>query len=215
MSSEAPRLLVATRNRGKLRELTSLLSGCPFPLVSLDDAGIDEDVAETGSTLEENATLKAEAYARLSRMPTLADDSGLEVEALDGEPGPLSARYAGEGASDQERIAFLVEKLTASGREPPWGARFRCALAIAWQSEPVEVVIGDCQGVIIEEPRGSNGFGYDPIFLLPELGRTMAELSSERKNRISHRARAAQAVVATLKRRSEDADGSPHRHSRA
>ena len=150
MSSEALRLLVATRNRGKLRELSSLLSGCPFPLVSLDDVGIDKDVAETGSTFKENATLKAEAYARLSRMPTLADDSGLEVEALDGGPGLLSARYAGEGASDRDRITFLLEKLTGSGREPPWRARFRCALAIAWPSEPVEVVIGDCPGIIIE-----------------------------------------------------------------
>ena len=221
MGSE--KLLVATRNAGKLKELTALLSGAPFELVSLTDVGIDEDVEETGSTMEENATLKATTYARLSGMPTLADDSGLEVEALGGEPGVFSARYAGEGASDAQRIDFLHMKLQGIP-EDSWNARFRCVIAIVWPlrqalrmggvrrdttegvgqgrpSEPVELYTGECYGMIIKHPRGSNGFGYDPAFLIPELGKTMAELSNGEKNRLSHRSMAAQKAAAALRQR--------------
>jgi len=198
MEKSADRLLIATRNRGKLAELTALLAGVPFTLVSLDDVGIDRDVEETGATLEENATLKAETYASLSGLPTLADDSGLEVDALGGEPGPLSARYAGEGASDGQRIAFLLEKLE-NVSEDPWHARFRCVIAIVWPSGRTELHSGTCLGQIVRQPRGSSGFGYDPVFLLPEIGKTMAELSSEEKNGISHRSVAARKAAASLK----------------
>lgn len=198
MERSTDRLLVATRNRGKLAELNALLAGVPFALVSLDDVGIDMDVEETGATLEENATLKAETYARMSGLPTLADDSGLEVDALGGEPGPLSARYAGEGASDRQRIAFLLEKLENTS-ESPWNARFRCVIAIAWPSEPTELHSGTCLGRIVRQPRGSSGFGYDPVFLLQDIGKTMAELSPEDKNRISHRSVAARKAAASLK----------------
>ena len=194
------KLLVATRNAGKLKELTALLADVPFELVSLIDVGIDEDVEETGSTMEENATLKATTYARLSGMPTLADDSGLEVEALGGEPGVFSARYAGEGASDAQRIDFLHKKLQGIP-EDSWNARFRCVIAIVWPSEPVELYTGECYGMIIKHPRGSNGFGYDPAFLIPALGKTMAELTSDEKNRLSHRSVAAQKAAAALKQR--------------
>ena len=205
MKTGKPRLLIATTNVGKLRELSSLLSDCPFPIFSLAEAGIDEDVAETGSTLEDNAALKATEYARLSGMATLADDSGLEVEALGGEPGPFSSRYAGPGSTDADRIAHLLRKLD-NIPERQWSARFRCAIAVAWPGEPLELHIGECRGMIVRTPRGDNGFGYDPVFELPELGRTMAELSAEEKNRVSHRGRAAQKAVAALKRRAAPTD---------
>lgn len=200
MAQGAGRLLVATRNQGKLEELTALLADSPFPLVSLEEAGVEEGVEETGSTLEENASLKAATYARLSGLPTLADDSGLEVEALGGEPGPLSSRYAGDGATDARRIAVLHDKLEGIPEEA-WTARFRCAIAIAWPSEPVELYTGECRGKVVRRPRGSSGFGYDPVFLLPELGKTMAELSPGQKNRVSHRSVAARKALVALKRR--------------
>ncbi len=185
------RLLIATHNRGKLVEYQEILAGLPFELATLNDVGIREDVPENGATFAENARIKAMAYAPQSGLLTLADDSGLEVDALGGEPGIYSRRYAGENATDAERIAFLLDKL----RDVPAGkrsARFRCVIVIAkpngdmWQSE------GTCEGEIISAPRGMNGFGYDPIFYFPTLARTMAELPPEEKNRISHRARAAE-----------------------
>ena len=203
MTEDSARLLVATRNPGKFREMTALLAGVPLTLVSLAEAGVGEEVEETGSTLEENAALKADTYARLSGLPTVADDSGLEVEALGGEPGPLSSRYAGEGATDEDRIAYLYDRLQ-NVCEGSWRARFRCVIAIAWPSEPVELYRGECYGRIIKEPRGSSGFGYDPVFLLPELGKTMAELTPEEKNRVSHRSAAARKAVAALKRKAND-----------
>ena len=200
MVENAGKLLIATGNPGKFKELTALLAGVPFTLVSLAEAGIEEDIEETGSTLEENAALKARAYSRLSGLPTLADDSGLEVEALGGEPGPLSSRYAGEGATDAQRIAFLHAKLE-DWPEKSWTARFRCVIAVAWPSKPVELYTGECHGKIVSQPRGSSGFGYDPVFLLPELGKTMAELSAQEKNRVSHRSTAARKVATALKRK--------------
>jgi len=183
------KLLIATHNQGKLKELSSLLEGVPFELVSLSDVGIAHDVDETGNTLEENATLKAETYASLSGLSTLADDSGLEVEALGGEPGVGSARYAGEGATDQDRIDLLLKNL--ADKPQPWNARFRCVVAIARPSEAVGLHSGECLGAIITELRGSNGFGYDPVFLIPQVSKTMAELTSDEKNRLSHRSVAA------------------------
>jgi XTP/dITP diphosphohydrolase len=206
MADVPSRLLLATTNRGKLAELSALLDGAPFTLVSLADVGIEQDVDEVGATLEENATLKATTYARLSGLPALADDSGLEVDALGGEPGPLSSRYAGPGVTDAGRIAFLLGKLENIPEER-WAARFRCVIAIAWPREHVELFTGECRGRIIRESRGSNGFGYDPVFLLPDLAKTMAELSPEEKNRLSHRSNAARKAAASLKNRMGSAEG--------
>jgi XTP/dITP diphosphohydrolase len=192
------RLLVATHNRNKLNEYRELFKGLSLELVTLDDLGIRDDVAEDGATFAENARIKAKAYSRQSGLWTLADDSGLEVDALDGDPGVRSKRYAGENVSDADRNAYLLSKL----RDVPPGkrtARFRCAIAIAsprgelWEAE------GTCAGEIIFEPRGANGFGYDPIFYFPDRGATLAELPMEEKNKVSHRARAAQGIKAVLR----------------
>ena len=193
------RLLIATNNRGKLREYAGLLGGLPFQLINLAEAGVAADIQETGSTMAENAVQKATAYARLSGLTTLADDSGLEVDALGGEPGPLSRRYAGENVSDRERNEYLLGKL----RGIPWekrGARFRCVIAVATPGGEVETCEGVCEGIIALDSRGEGGFGYDPVFHLPELGKRMAELTLEEKNRISHRARAAEKAKAILQR---------------
>jgi len=206
MDDVRPRLLLATTNRGKLAELYALLDDAPFTLESLADVGIEQDVDEVGATLEENATLKATTYARLSGLPALADDSGLEVDALGGEPGPLSSRYAGHGVTDADRIAFLLGKLENIPEER-WTARFRCVIAIAWRRERVELFTGECRGRIIRESRGSNGFGYDPVFLLPDLGKTMAELPHEEKNRVSHRSAAVRKAATSLKNRMGSAEG--------
>ena len=194
------RLLIATHNPGKLLELTSLLGDVPFELISLAGAGIHDEVEETGETFEENAALKAGTYARLSGLPTLADDSGLEVDALDGDPGVRSSRYAGENATDSQRIAFLLNKLHNIS-EDAWTARFRCVIAVSIPGRPVELYAGECEGRIIPEPRGSNGFGYDPVFFMPAMGKTMAELSAEEKNRVSHRSEAARKAAAALRMR--------------
>jgi len=185
-----PKLLLATKNRAKAREYSLLLEGIPYQIVTLADLNIDLVVSETGRTLEENASIKARAYATESNLLALADDSGLEVDALGGEPGVLSARYAGEGVSDRERIEFLLRRLEGI----PWerrAARFVCVIAIASPEGQLELCRGECDGIIAFEPKGQSGFGYDPVFYLPELGRTMAELSIEEKNEISHRGRAA------------------------
>ena len=159
-------------------------------LASLREAGINGDVEENGATYAENARIKAVAYAARSGLVTLADDSGLEVDALGGEPGIYSARYAGEKATDAERVAFLLRKLegVAPARR---GARFVCVIAIASPEGDVTFCRGECSGVIAAAPRGDMGFGYDPVFLLPDRGLTVAELQPEEKNRVSHRGRAA------------------------
>ena len=195
-----PNLLLATRNAAKAREYSLLLGGIPFEIVTLDEQGIATDVSETGETLEQNATLKAVAYASQGNLLTLADDSGLEVDALGGEPGVLSARYAGPGASDEERIEFLLKRLEDVPRERR-SARFRCVIAIATPEGEVELCCGECPGIIVLSPKGKNGFGYDPIFYLPERGKTMAELSMEDKNKISHRGLAAEQARQTLVKR--------------
>lgn len=194
------RLLIATHNPGKLRELTRLLGDIPIELVSLSDLGILHQVEETGETFEQNASLKADTYARLSALPTLADDSGLEVDALNGEPGVRSSRYAGDDATDTDRIAYLLRRL-GSIPDRDRTARFRCVIAVAWPGIPLELSSGTCEGTIIEEPRGSNGFGYDPVFLIPMLGKTLGELTPTQKNRISHRSVAARKASAGLRRR--------------
>jgi XTP/dITP diphosphohydrolase len=192
-----PKLLLATNNEGKVREYKSLLSGVPFELVTPAEVGIKAEVAETGKSFEENATLKATTLAAESQLLTLADDSGLEVDALGGEPGTLSARYAGENASDTDRVNYLLAKMQGIPEEKRQ-ARFRCVIAIATPQGKVELCSGECEGVIALKPRGNRGFGYDPVFYLPELGKTMAELSPEAKNKISHRGRAAAKARALL-----------------
>lgn len=189
--SKRPGLLLATNNKGKLREYRNLLRGIPFEIFTLADLGITAEVKEIGRSFEENAALKATTTASISGRLSLADDSGLEVDALGGEPGPLSHRYAGENATDAARVAYLLKKLK-DVPENLRAAQFRCVIAIAEPNGGVELFSGICPGVIINEARGTNGFGYDPIFYLPELGKTMAELTLGEKNRVSHRARAAE-----------------------
>ncbi len=191
------KLVIATNNRGKIRELAALLDGLGAGLLLPSDLGHPLDVAETGATYAENARLKAVACARLTGLPSLGDDSGLEVDALAGRPGLHSARYAGVGKSDAARRAKLVEELRAV--PPPRLARFRCALAVALPAGPVELFEGMCPGEMLLDERGTNGFGYDPLFFMPEYGRTMAELPDEMKNRVSHRARAVQAALPYLR----------------
>ncbi len=192
-----PKLLLATGNKGKVREYRSLLEGVPYKIVSLADEGITTVVEEVGSSLEENASLKASIIVKESRLLTLADDSGLEVDALDGKPGPLSARFAGENATDSDRIDYLLSRL----KDVPWSERtahFRCVIALASPGKEIELYYGDCSGLILFEPRGKSGFGYDPVFYIPSLDMTMAELTMEAKNRISHRGLAAQEVYRVL-----------------
>jgi len=193
-----PRLLIATNNAGKLAEYEVLLVGCGWELVSPAELGIRLSVEEDGVDYAENARMKAEAFARAAGLLTLADDSGLEVDALGGRPGLLSARYAGPSQTDEEGIELVLAKLRDVPPERR-GARFRCVIALAGSKGDVRFVEGECPGVITNEPRGSNGFGYDPIFYLPELGRTMAELTPEEKNAISHRAQAGKKACALLK----------------
>ncbi len=187
------KLLIATQNRGKLREIQAILSDLQITLLTPADLGLQLDVVEDGKTYAENAAKKALAYAQAGGLPALGDDSGLEVEALNGAPGIFSARYSPKpGATDADRRAYLLQNL--SGKPRPWKARFYATVAIATPQGRVHLANGECPGEIIPEERGTNGFGYDPIFLLPELGRTMAELDEEHKNRISHRARALQNI---------------------
>ncbi|MBI4284357.1 MAG: RdgB/HAM1 family non-canonical purine NTP pyrophosphatase [Chloroflexi bacterium] len=191
------RLLLATNNQGKLREYRTLLQELPVKLVT--PLGVSAGVEEVGHSLEENAILKAKTLAAQSGLLTLADDSGLEVDALGGAPGHLSARYAGEGASDTDRISYLLKQLEGV----PWEkrtARFRCVIAIATPAGQVELCSGECAGIIALEPKGAEGFGYDPIFYLPELGKTMAELPLPMKNQIGHRGKAARQVPQLLQK---------------
>ncbi|TSA54312.1 MAG: XTP/dITP diphosphatase [Dehalococcoidia bacterium] len=185
-----PRLLLATTNKGKAAEYRDLFKGLDFELVTLDQAGISREADESYNTFEENARHKAAFYAELGGLLTLADDSGLEVDALNGEPGVRSSRYAGDNATDADRVDFLLNKLKDIPQQKR-RARFRCVIAVARPGGPVETVEGVCDGYIAMEPRGRNGFGYDPVFYLPEYGRTIAELPPEIKNHVSHRGRAA------------------------
>jgi XTP/dITP diphosphohydrolase len=191
------RILIATTNPGKLKEYAAIFAGLPLELRTLRDEGIDDDVEETGATFADNARLKAEYYAARSGLPSLADDSGLEVAALGGEPGVYSARYAGPGRSDAERNAFLLQKLAGVPFHARL-ARFVCVIALALPGGETELVEGVLPGVIEHEPRGSGGFGYDPLFYVLDENATLAEIPIERKNQISHRAQAARAAREVL-----------------
>lgn len=191
------KLLLASSNPGKLAEMEALLADMPVELVTPLQLRLRPDIAEVGSTYAQNAAIKAHAYAQLSGLLTLADDSGLEVDALGGLPGIQSARYSPiPGATDADRRAYLLAQL--SGKHRPWTARFRCTVAIAMPSGEVNFREGVCPGEIIPEERGDNGFGYDPIFLLTDLGLTMAELPTQIKNRLSHRGLAVEAARPVL-----------------
>ena len=208
------KLLIATNNQGKVKELHELLQGMDIDLVTPSQIGLDLDVIEDGLTYAENATKKAVAFAQASNLISLADDSGLEVDALDGAPGLYSARYGstnGEKLSDADRRKYLLSKLQDQPR--PWTARFHATIAIAipklWsptdllsdmQEQSLHLFVGICEGEIIPTERGTGGFGYDPIFLLPELGRTRSELSMDEKNRLSHRAKAVMNAKDVLKK---------------
>jgi XTP/dITP diphosphohydrolase len=187
------KLLIATNNQGKVIELQEILADLPVELVTPSQLGLILDVVEDGSTYAENASKKALAFAQASGLFSLADDSGLEVDALGGAPGLYSARYSPKpGAKDADRRAYLLENL--QGRPRPWTAHFHATIAIATPQGGLYFAEGDCPGEIIPEERGTGGFGYDPLFLLTELGRTMAELPPQEKNRLSHRGRAALAA---------------------
>jgi XTP/dITP diphosphohydrolase len=189
------KLLVATNNPGKLEEYRRLLRDLPLEITSLRDEGIDFEPEETGSTFEENAILKARAFAEQSRLVTLADDSGLEIDKLGGAPGVHSARYGGtQRGEDRQRYELVLGQLEGVPRTERT-ARFRCVVAIATPEGQVETAKGAIEGIIGSEPKGKYGFGYDPIFFIPEFECTMAQLSPETKNRISHRARAAEAAL--------------------
>ena len=200
----ATQLLIATGNTGKMHEYVDLLQGIPFELVSFRDLGITLEVEETGETFEENAWLKASEYAAISGLLTLADDSGLEVDALSGEPGVRSARYGGDSCiSDDDRIQLLLKNL----QEVPWeerGARFRCVITVAKPTSQQPTFAAQAEGfvagVIQYNAQGDDGFGYDPVFYLPSYDKTMAQLPLEVKNKISHRANAAQKTVESLKK---------------
>jgi XTP/dITP diphosphohydrolase len=184
-------LLIATNNQGKVKELQGLLKDTGIDLITPSQINIDLDVLEDGQTYAENATKKAIAFAQSSGLISLADDSGLEVDALNGAPGLYSSRYGsqnGKKLSDAERRAYLIRNLQDKPR--PWTARFHATIAIAVPKGGTHLAEGFCEGEIIPQERGTGGFGYDPIFLLTELGKTMAELSMEEKNRLSHRAKA-------------------------
>jgi XTP/dITP diphosphohydrolase len=186
-----PQLLIATENKGKIIELQALLAGLNLELLTPAGLGLALNVIEDGSTYAENAAKKARAYAAASGLTCLADDSGLEVEALGGAPGLYSARYSPKpGATDADRRAYLLENLREKPR--PWLAHFHATVAIANSQGLLRFAEGNCYGQISPTERGSGGFGYDPLFLLTELGRTMAELTMIEKNRLSHRALAVQ-----------------------
>jgi non-canonical purine NTP pyrophosphatase (RdgB/HAM1 family) len=193
------RILLATANPGKVAELSPLLAEHGFEIVGLGDIGnpvVAEEI-ETGSTFAENALLKARYYHNLSGLPTIGDDSGLEVDALAGAPGIYSARYGGDGASDRDRMMKLLAAIK-DVRPENRGARFVCAAAIVWCGGE-RVFAGEARGALLAEPRGEGGFGYDPVFFYEPLGKTFAELGRPQKEKVSHRGRAFLSLVRWLK----------------
>ena len=190
------KFVLASNNNGKLREMRAMLSAMGYEIISQKEAGLDLKVEETGDTFHENAYLKAEAACRLSGLPAIADDSGLAVEALSGEPGVYSARYAGEDKTDMERNLYLLDKMKNEERRD---AKFVSEIVCVFPNGDSLSARGECCGQILYEQRGEGGFGYDPLFYIPELGKTMAEISPETKNKISHRAKAIGAFGEKLK----------------
>jgi len=192
------KLLIASQNHGKIAEIKALLAGELMELVTPDEIGISLTVEENGQSYRQNAAIKAKAYSHAAGLISLADDTGLEVDALDGQPGIRSARFSPQpGATDADRRVYLRQQLAAHPR--PWQARFRCVVAIASPPDSVFYTEGLCEGEIIPEERGEHGFGYDPIFWLPHLHHTMAELDMLHKNQISHRAHAVREAIPLLR----------------
>jgi XTP/dITP diphosphohydrolase len=200
MVNSIQRILLGTSNPGKIAEMTALLDGLPLMILQPSDISYELEVEENGGSYLDNAIHKAVSWSGQSGLATLADDSGLEVDALDGAPGMMSHRFTGNpNASDADRRKLLIQRLQAFPR--PWTARFKCSVAIAIPGEVLITGTGTCEGQIIPEERGTNGFGYDPIFLVGETGKTMAELSMDEKNRLSHRARAIESTRPVLIKR--------------
>lgn len=193
------RLLVATLNPGKVREIARALTPAGIHIVGLDYLHDKTPVEETGSTFEENARLKAEGYSLRTELTVLADDSGLEVDALDGAPGVESARYGGPDLDDEGRNRLLVEALRGVSDPAKRTARFRCVLAVARRGRTLATFLGVIEGRILEEPRGSNGFGYDPLFFHPDSECTAAELTAVEKHRVSHRGQAIDALLEAIR----------------
>jgi len=192
-------LLIATRNKGKVEELSVLLKGINVQCLSLDEVLPDLEIAETGESFRENAIIKAAAYADASGLLTIADESGLEVDALGGKPGVRTARYGGADLTPKERYELLLKALV----DVPWEmrtARFRCVVAVARPHKLLGTSEGVCEGLIALSPRGEHGFGYDPVFLLPDRDLTMAELNADQKHLISHRGRAIKQILPLLER---------------
>lgn len=194
------KLLIATNNHNKIAELQEILADLPITVTTPAAEGLTLDPEETGTTFEENAIIKAEAFAAASGLLTMADDSGLEVDALGGEPGVYSARYGNTAKDDHPgRYQIVLNKLMAL--KVPWAqrtARFRCVIALATPGRLLGTVEGKVEGFVAYEPKGSNGFGYDPIFFVPEFNQTLAEVPSAQKHTISHRGRAARAAVGLI-----------------
>ena len=192
------RLLLATNNKGKVAEIKALLNGAGLTLLTPAEIGLTLEIQEDGLTYAENASKKAVAFSQASGMVAMSDDSGLEVDALEGLPGLHSHRFSPKPeATDADRRKYLLEKL--QGMRRPWTAHFQATVAVALPSGEVKLATGQCVGEIIPEEFGTNGFGYDPIFFIPELGLTMAELEMDEKNRLSHRAGAVKNALPILK----------------
>ena len=192
-------IILATNNKAKVKEISEMMSGSDITFESLADAGINVEVEETGTTFEENALLKAREICKLSGKPTISDDSGLEIDALDGAPGIYSSRFMGEDTSYDIKNNALIEKLE-NVADTDRTARFRCCMALVLPDGREFVTEGAMEGIIAREPKGINGFGYDPILFIPEYNRTSAELSSEEKNNISHRGEALRKMIEVIKK---------------
>ena len=192
-------IILATNNKSKVKEISEMMSGSDITFESLADAGINVEVEETGTTFEENALLKAREICKLSGKTTISDDSGLEIDALDGAPGIYSSRFMGEDTSYDIKNNALIEKLE-NVADPDRTARFRCCMALVLPDGREFVTEGAMEGIIAREPKGINGFGYDPILFIPEYNRTSAELSSEEKNNISHRGEALRKMIEVIKK---------------
>lgn len=194
------KVIVATKNKGKIKEMQEILSPLDIEIVSQQEIGIEIDAEETGDTFEKNALIKARAVAMLCDYPILADDSGICVEALGGAPGVRSARYAGDNATDSDRVNKLLKEL---GDNENRDAKFVTAAAFIWPDGTEVTAEGEVKGYITKEPHGENGFGYDPIFFSNELGKTFAESSDEEKNSVSHRGRALKNLCDKLRKEEE------------
>lgn len=191
------KLIFATGNADKMKEIRMILADSGYEIVSMKEAGIDVDIVEDGSTFEENAIIKATAISKVAGCLVLADDSGLEVDAMDGAPGIYSARFEGVDTPYSIKNKIIMDRLEGLPEEKRT-ARFVCAIAAAWPDGRVETRRGTIEGRIAHEPAGENGFGYDPIFYVPEYGRTTAQLDPEEKNKISHRGKALQMIKEVL-----------------